>query len=322
MESSPGPGDYRLMLGRRALLGTTLGALALSSSRARAAAGQPLLVGDQKGGVRSLLSAAGAAVPATSINWVLFAGAPMLIQAMTAGAVEVGAIGDAPLVFAQAGGSPIRAVAGLRTDGTTTALVVQRDSAIRSIADLKGKRVATLRAQTGHYLTLAALREAGLPDDAVNFVFIPPTSAKLALQTGAVDAWATWGPYIADAKISDGAREIVNGGKLMSGLSYIVARQDTIAARPDAVAAYLRALSAGYRWMGAHEDLYAATWAGEVGLSVPVAREVVRGMRGSIVPLTPEVVTAQQHVADFMAATRMIPSHLDVQAAMDTSFRF
>ncbi|WP_323990919.1 ABC transporter substrate-binding protein [Nguyenibacter sp. L1] len=305
-------------------LGVASGLLSsLGLNRPRAWADTPLRIGDQKGGARSLLEAAGMTTDgALPVQWSLFAGAPMLIQALAANAVDAGVIGDAPLVFAQAGGVPVKAIAGIQTDGTTTAIVVAKNSPLRSVRDLKGKRVATLRAQTGHYLTLAALRAAGMKDDDVAFVFIPPVSAKLALQSGAVDAWATWGPYISDAKIADGAREIVNGGKLMSGLSYVVATEAALRNRRDNLTAYLRRFRAAHRWMLTHQDAYAEVWGRDVGLPLPVARDVVRGLVGTVVPLTPDIIAKQQQVSDFMAETRMVPRRLDTAGIVDSSFTF
>lgn len=292
-------------------------------SRSRALAATPLHVGDQKGGAQALLTAAGLTTRSpVPLQWSLFAGAPMLIQALTAGAVDVGVIGDAPLVFAQAGGSPIKAVAAIQTDGTMTAIVVRKDSPIRSIQDLKGRSIATLKSQTGHYLTLAALRDAGMHDDDVRFVFVPPTAAKMALQNGSVDAWATWGPYIADAKIDDGAREIVNGGRLMSGLSYVVATDEALQNQRNAIIAYNRLLRDGHQWMLTHAEDYAVAWSRETGLSLPVAREVVRTSMASVVPITPDILRKQQGVSDFMTATKMIPGSWDAKAVTDPTIAF
>ncbi|GBR04102.1 aliphatic sulfonate ABC transporter substrate-binding protein [Acetobacter oeni] len=256
------------------------------------------------------------------LQWSLFAGAPMLIQALTADAVDVGVIGDAPLVFAQAGASPIKAVAAIQTDGTMTAVIVRKDSPIRSVKDLKGRSVATLKSQTGHYLMLAALREAGLRDDDVRFVFIPPAAARMALQTGSVDAWATWGPYIAEAKINDGAREIVNGGHLMSGLSYVVATTAELRTRRDDIIAYTRLLRDGHQWMLTHEEDYATAWGKETGLSLPVAREVVRTMKATVTPIDPAIIQKQQFVSSFMTETKMIPATLDAGNVVDSSVTF
>lgn len=298
-----------------------LAGMGLLASMRTASAQDSLLVGDQKGGTHALLSAATSGhIDNAMIKWSLFAGAPMLIQALAANAVDAGAIGDAPLAFAQDGTSTIRAIAGIQSDGTTTAIITRHDSPIHTVGDLKGRSIATLRAQTGHYLTLAALRAAGMHDDDVRFVFLPPVSARAALQTGAVDAWATWGPYVSTAVITDGAREIVNGGQLMSGLSYIVATVDALHAKKDALATYIRQLKAAHQWGRAHLDEYATAWAADVGFPLAVARHVVPTMLGNVVTLDPHVIQKQQDVCDFMYDTRMLSHRLDARAIMDTGF--
>lgn len=310
-----------MSISRRVFLASLFLTSSLSIRQAHATT--PLRVGDQKGGARALLTAATLIDRApVSLQWSLFAGAPMLIQALTAGAIDVGVIGDAPLVFAQAGGSPLKAVAAIQTDGTMTAIVVNRNSPVRTIRDLKGRSVATLKSQTGHYLALAALREAGLRDDDVHFVFIPPTAAKMALQNGSVDAWATWGPYIAEAKINDGAREIINGGHLMSGLSYVVATTDAIRTRREDIVIYNRLLRDSHQWMLNHTEEYAAAWSQETGLSLPVAREVVKTMRATILPIDQDIIRKQQIVSDFMTETKMIPNQLTATTVFDPSVIF
>lgn len=281
-----------------------------------------LQIGDQKGGMRSLMQAAGVLTDLPyDIGWVQFAGAPMLLQAMNANAVDVGSVGDAPLAFTLAGGNPIRAIAAERTDGASTALIVRAGSPVHDLHDLRGKSVATLHGQTGHYLVLAALRQAGLRPSDVDFVFIPPVAAKVALQNGSVDSWASWGPYISQAKIVDGAREIINGRHLMSGLSFLTATLAAIAGKHAEIADLIARLRQAELWARANPDAYAATWAREIGFPVAVARDVITHLMASIIPIDPDVVAAQQQVADFMHENALLPARLDAGAGFDRSFR-
>lgn len=123
-----------------------------------------------------------------------------------AGAIDTGSVGDARLVSGLAAHVLIKAIVVTQPDAAVTALVVGKDSSIHTVADLKGHSLETLRGQTGHFLTLAAIERAGLPLDSVKFVFLTPMEAKAALTGGSVDRWATWGPYISLAEIRDGAR--------------------------------------------------------------------------------------------------------------------
>ena len=304
-------------LARRALLAA---APLLLARRARA--GQPVLrIGDQKGGAQPLMEAAGVldALP-YRLEWSQFPGAPMLMEALNAGAIDAGGIGDAPFASGIASAIPMRAVSATRADGAVTALVVPGASPIRTVADLKGRSVATLKGQTGHFLVLAALRRAGLRADDVRFVFIAPSEAKAALAAGGVDAWATWGPYIALARIQDGAREVVNGRDLMSGQSYIVAGTEAIAAKRAALGDFLRRLRRAREWGLANPDEQARVWASQTGFPVPVGRMVVDTAQTRTVAIDDEVVAAQQQVADFFRAARVIPDTQVAAAYFDRSF--
>ncbi len=309
---------------RRALTRRTLGRLAGAALLARpdaARAGLVLRVADQKGGAKSLMQAAGVldGLP-YALEWSLFAGAPMLLAALNAGAVDLGQIGDAPLSFAIAGGNRMRVIAAHRSDPGITALVVGRTSSIQTVADLRGRSVATLHGQTGHYLTLAALQRAGLGFDAVRFVFMPPAAAHVALVAGSVDSWASWGPYTAQAELVDGAREIVNGRGLMSGLSYVVASPQAVAGKRTALADFLARLARAQAWSRSHEGAYVSAWAAEIGLPVDVAAAVVARSIAQPAPLDDAVVAAQQRVADFMAESGMLPAPQRVAGAFELGF--
>lgn len=303
-------------LARRALLAAPL----LLARPARAA--PPVLrIGDQKGGAQPLMEAAGVldALP-YRLEWSQFPGAPMLMEALNAGAIDAGGIGDAPFVSGIASAIPMRAVSATRADGAVTALIVPGASPVRTVADLKGRSVATLKGQTGHFLVLAALSRAGLRADDVRFVFIAPSEAKSALAAGSVDAWATWGPYIALARVQDGTREVVNGRELMSGQSYTVASTEAIAAKRAALGDFLRRLRAARDWGLAHPEEQARVWAGQTGFPVPVGRMVVDTAQTRTVAIDDAVVAAQQRVADFFRAARVIPDAQEAAAYFDRSF--
>ena len=144
---------------RRSLLISGL-ALTLASCAREEAGGQPKLkVGSQKGGTKALVLASGVLAGAPyEVEWSEFPAAQHLLEALGAGAVDLGAVGDAPFLFAYVNGGKVRAVHASRAaaGGSSTALVVRKDSPIRTVADLKGKIVATGRGSIGHYLWPAA----------------------------------------------------------------------------------------------------------------------------------------------------------------------
>jgi sulfonate transport system substrate-binding protein len=307
----------QLRLSRRTVL-AGLGVLPIIGP---ARAETSLRVGDQKGGAKALMEAAGQleGLP-YRLDWSLFAGAPMLLEAMNAGAIDTGVVGDAPFVFAAAADAPIKGIAALRQDQTGTAVVVPDKSPIRTVADLKGKTIGTLRGQTGHFLVLAALKQAGLQFTDVKFAFLDPVSAKSALFSGSIDAWATWGPYIATARINDGARVIVTGHELMSGYSYQVATDQAIAAKRPLLADYLRRLTLARRWGLEHMGEQARIWAEQTGFPLAVAQDVIETAHAEPVPIDDATTAGQQRVADFFHEAGVIAKPEAVAPFFDRSF--
>ena len=192
------PSRPRRQLLAQGLAAATALALPAFALQARAQGRPVLKAGDQKGGLRALLEAAnGLEGLGYDIQWSEFPAAAPLAEALNAAAVDSGPIGDAPLIFALAAGTRVKAIGANRSDSYGTAVLVRPDSTLKTAADLRGKSIATNRGSIGHYVTLKAITAAGLKPEEVNIRFLAPADAKLALTQGSVDAWATWEPYTA-----------------------------------------------------------------------------------------------------------------------------
>jgi ABC-type amino acid transport substrate-binding protein len=147
------------------------------------------------------------------IKWVDFQFGPPLLEAINVGAVDFGFVGDSPPIFAQAGGARIRYVAAVKSDGNNQAIIVPKDSAIKTIADLKGKRVAFGKGSSAHNLLVAALEKAGLSYGDISPAPLAPADATAAFLKGSVDAWSIWDPYLALAEL----KENVTGHRFRQG---------------------------------------------------------------------------------------------------------
>ena len=157
-------------------------AAALALSFTPALAENVLRVGDQRGGSRALMEAAGVLsdVP-YKIEWSEFPAAAPLLEALNAEAIDTGIVGDAPFTFAVASGAPIRAIMAVQQDQGGLAILVRANSPMKSLADLKGKRIGTGRGSVGHQLVLAALEDEKIPKGEINLSFLLPAEAKAAL---------------------------------------------------------------------------------------------------------------------------------------------
>ncbi|XUW87192.1 ABC transporter substrate-binding protein [Burkholderia sp. M6-3] len=305
-----------------ALTAAVLAIPALLFASASNAADLPVLkVGDQSLQTRGILEASGQLKDLPyKIEWFNFPAAQPLGEALNAGAVDVGGLGDAPLVFALAAGARVRAVAATRSNPLDLAIVVGPQSPLTEVANLKGKRLATTRGSIGHYLALAALKKANVSASDVTFVFLAPADAKAALASGSVDAWSVWDPYTALGESRDHDRIIANGVGLSEGLSYQVATETAIAAKRAQLADFLRRVATGQRWALTHPDEVAAMQSRVTGLPTDVLKTVYQ--RGQVHPVAIDdsVVAAQQRTADTYEAASVIRAHLDVRASFDRSF--
>jgi sulfonate transport system substrate-binding protein len=285
------------------------------------APGTVLKMGDQKGGSQALMEAAGVLrdLPYT-IEWHQFPAAAPLLEALNAGAVDSAFAGDAPTIFALAAGLPGKIVAANESGGHSTAILVPSGSPIRTVADLKGKRIGTGKGSIGHFLVIALLDRQKWAPDAIQLAFLQPADAKAAFTNGSIDAWSTWTVYVAQATLGDGARVVADGDGLLSGLTFQTATDAAIATKRGVLTDYLRRLAIARRWAIFHIPEYAKVWAAAIGVSPDVARRAL-----DLSPTLPAAIDAkliddEQRVADLYLSAHVIPKRLDVSKSFDRSF--
>ncbi len=280
-----------------------------------------LKVGSQRGGTKAILVASGALEGAPyKIEWSEFAAAQPLLEAVGAGAVDLGEAGDAPFLFAYASGSKIKAVQAGKSGGSATALLVRKGAPFHQVADLRGKKIATGRGSIGHYLLLRLLEEAGLKPTDVQIVFLNPGDAKAAFTSGAIDAWVTWGSYVALARLHDDATVLADGAGRLSGYGYEAASEAAIAGKRPQVEDFLRRLAKARRWAGDHPQEFAAALSKETGLSPDVALYTVRQYRIAPTQIDDAAVAEAKAVLDRFQAAGAVTSPRDPAGAFDRSF--
>lgn len=305
---------------RRALQGVAA-AIALPAFSIHAQTRPLLKAGDQKGGLRALLEAANALDGvAYDIQWSEFAAAAPLAEALNANAVDLGPIGDAPLVFALAAGARVKAIGVSRSDSYGTAVLVRPDSPLKTAADLKGKSIATNRGSIGHYVALKGIIQAGLKPEEVTFRFLTPPDAKLALTQGSVDAWATWEPYTALAETTGHSRVLVSGRGLLPGLGFVAATEAAIATRRPVLQDFMQRLGRAQLWSYRNVDAYSATMARIIGIPVEAAKLQFERRQQKWVAVDAKVIADQQGTADFYQQVGLIKQHLDVKGIFDPGF--
>src|SRR5438552_3342523 len=241
----------RLALAAGLLLGLAVHASAQSALR----------VGDQKGNAQAVMEAAGVLkdVP-YRIEWKEFPAAAPLLEALSAGAIETGLVGDAPFTFAAPSKVPVKAIAAIRQTQEGLAILVTETSAVKSFDDLRGKKIATGRGSIGHQLVLAALESKGWTTSDVQLVFLPPSDAKIAYSQGSVDAWSTWEPYVSQEEVLFKSRRVITGEGLTPGLGFQIATPAAIREKREALLDFVQRLATARAWSLDHVEGYAETW--------------------------------------------------------------
>ena len=159
------------------------------------------------------------------VKWVEFSSGPPMMEAMNVGSVDYGAVGDSPPVFAQAAGAAIVYAAGQPiTNGQ--GILVPKDSSIRSIADLKGKRIGFTKGSSAHNVVVQTLEKAGLTYADITPVYLTPPDAGPAFANGSIEAWAIWDPYFAIGETKQNGRILINAREVTKTNSFYIANRE------------------------------------------------------------------------------------------------
>jgi sulfonate transport system substrate-binding protein len=254
-------------------------------------------------------------------TWTLFTSGPPLLEALNAGAVDFGSVGDAPGVFALSGGASLKYVAVSESKNpaadSSEAVIVPVTSSIRTVADLKGKRIALARGSSAHYFTYNALREAGLNiTKDVDVVALQPPDARPALESGAVDAWAIWEPYLSIAMAGGKVRVLRDHKGLGRGNGYHLSNANVIRdpAKLRALQILLRELDQTSRWANTNVPKVIDVLNAELGIPKEIlAVTVPKGVPYNIREFRAGDLQPLQRLADAFFEVKILPRQLTLQ---------
>jgi sulfonate transport system substrate-binding protein len=298
----------------------TVGAALGASRAAQAQNGKVLRVGYQKYGNFIVLKARGTlekrlAPLGFSVQWLEFPAGPQLLEGVNAGAVDIGVVGETPPVFAQAGGVDFVYIAAEPDAPRGEALIVPKDSPVRSIADLRGKKVAVTRGSNANYLLVKALEHGKVAYNEIQPAYLVPADARAAFANGSVDAWSIWDPYLAAAERQLGARVLTNGEGIVRNVEYYVARRAFATDHADVVHAVLGELQQLDGWAEHNVPAVAAQLAPLTGLDTGTLELALGRMGYGVLPVDADRFAYQQQIADTLYDIKLIPKKLVVTDA-------
>lgn len=283
-----------------------------------------LRIGTYKGNWRALLVAAGLADAPYKIEWRELNNGVLHIEALNADALDLGSGSEIPALFAARQKANVRFIAVVREDLNNQVTLARKDAPIKSIADLKGKRVGYVRATTAHYYLTKQLAEAGLSFADITPINLSPADGLSAFDRGELDAWAIYGYNGQLARIKYGARVLKTGKGYLSGNFPVYANPRAIAdpLRQAAVADYLQRLRQAYRWANANFLAYARAQSAETRVPVGDIIELWnnRSTDFDLRPVDDQVVAGHQDVADLFTKIGVLDGPAAVAPLWDRSF--
>ncbi|CAH2775932.1 MAG: Alkanesulfonate ABC transporter substrate-binding protein SsuA [uncultured Paraburkholderia sp.] len=247
-----------------------------------------------------------------SVSWTEFAAGPVQLEALNVGSIDFGDVGEAPPIFAQAAGAPLAYVAATVPRPQSEAVLVPPGSPIRSVADLKGRKIALNRGSNVHYFLVKLLRQHGLQYADVNVAFLAPADAR-AFERASIDAWVIWDPFFAAAQKSLGARVLADASGVVGNRGYYFSSQSYLAKNPDVIRIVIEEIEKVDQWGSRNKDQLASSrncgacpsrwWtpSWRASSSAPSASRAILG--------------EQQQIADAFLDLGLIPKHVDVLRA-------
>jgi sulfonate transport system substrate-binding protein len=308
---------------RREFLKWSIGTAAIAATSRQALAQadvREIRIGYQKNGVLVIARQQAAlekhfASQSIGVKWVEFSSGPPMMEAMNVGSIDYGAVGDSPPVFAQAAGANIVYAAGEPiTNGQ--GILVQANSPIHGIADLKGKRVGFTKGSSAHNVIVQTLEKAGLTYADITPVYLAPPDAGPAFANGGIDAWAIWDPYFAIGETKQNGRILVHASDITKTNSFYIANRDFARNHGALLQQIIDVTATTAKWAESHRDEVAKSLSAVTGIPLEIQTVAANRSTFAVGPITDDIVATQQGVADRFFKLGLIPRPVVVRDAV------
>jgi sulfonate transport system substrate-binding protein len=318
-----GRSRLEIAMKRREFLKLSVGAAAVAAlSRETLAQGslKEIRIGYQKNGVLVIARQQATlekhfAPQGIEVKWIEFSSGPPMLEAMNVGSVDYGAVGDSPPIFAQAAGAAIVYAAGQPiTNGQ--GILVPSNSPIRTIADLKGKRVGFTKGSSAHNVTVQTLEKAGLTYADITPVYLTPPDAGPAFANGSIDAWSIWDPYFAIGEIKQNGRILVNAYEITKTNSFYIANRDFAKSRGQVLQQIIDVTTSTAKWAESHRDEVAKALSAVTNIPLDIQTVAANRSSFAVGPVTEDIIATQQGVADRFFKLGLIPKPVVVRDAV------
>ncbi|MFO6298930.1 sulfonate ABC transporter substrate-binding protein [Rahnella selenatireducens] len=252
--------------------------------------------------------------PDTKISWVEFPAGPQILEALNVGSIDLGGTGDLPPLFAQAAGADLLYIGSEPPKPKAEAILVDSNSPIKTVADLKGHKVAFQKGSSSHNLLLRALQQAGLKFTDIQPVYLTPADARAAFQQHDVDAWAIWDPYYSAAQVQGDVRVLTDGSTLHQTGSFYLAPKKYTEANPQFISAVLDVLTQANALTKTDRAQSITLLSQSMGLPDKVVASYLDHLPDMpITPVSAETEKRQQQTADLFYESHILPKPVEIK---------
>jgi sulfonate transport system substrate-binding protein len=248
------------------------------------------------------------------VEWPEFAAGPQQLEALNTGALDIASTAESPPIFSQAAGAPLVYLAANSSDGRAVSLLVPKNSSIKSVKDLKGKKVGFQKASIGHYLIVRALEKEGLKLSDIESVSLPPPDANVAFSQGKIDAWFIWEPFVTRNVQNGTGRVLTDGGNgLRDTNNFISTNRKFYQENREVIKVFLEELQKANNWAKNNPKEIAQLLSAATQLEPPILEAMHDKYDFTLIPITEAIINKQQEVAEKWYSLRLIPKKVNVR---------
>ena len=251
-----------------------------------------------------------------NVSWIEFPAGPQMLEGLNVGSIDFGTVGETPPIFAQAANAKITYVGYKPASPKAEAIIVPENSNIKSIADLKGKKVALNKGSNVHYLLVKALENAGLAYTDIQPIFLPPADARAAFESGNVDAWVIWDPFLASAELKIKAKIIKDGSSIVNNYQFYLAEENYAKKNAEVISIIFDELKKIDTWLIKEPKQTAKILSTINGLDTEALEKAFSRATFVTDYLNEKIVVDQQKIADTFYDLKLIPKKLDIKSVV------
>jgi sulfonate transport system substrate-binding protein len=250
-----------------------------------------------------------------TVKWTEFPAGPQLLEALNVGTLDFGHTGEAPPIFAQAAKAPLVYVANQPANPSGEAIIVQKDSPLKSVKDLKGKKVGLNKGSNVHYLLVKALEAANLTLDDIQPVYLPPADARAAFEGNQIDAWVIWDPFLSAAELDLETKTLQDGEGLVANREFFLSTDTFAENNEEALTVIKEELIKVDKWIEENPDDVAEFLSPEIGIGVEALERTLKRKEYGLKDISKAVLDDQQKIADTFFDLKLIPTEINTYDA-------